>query len=174
MAMKALFLNSKLKKLPRVLNTQTAVDRPAAVFKEPDIKNQVIRIKNYNIAFGTFSDKGKKEKYPHGRIKICNIPVTAIFIGFGMLFSIAKKTIERQHRPCTGICSGTEQYHFYGKAGGNITTEIESCMCDKSRMCDIRYTGHKLTYFSKLFKKGSLRRNLRKLTMGTKRVSGWG
>lgn len=125
MAMKALFLNSKLKKSPQVLSTQTHVDRPAAVY----------------------------------------VPVKAIFVRLMGLFSIAKKIIERHMRYMEG-CPDTRQYPFYGKAGGNIATEIEFFIPDTC------YMGYNLAFFSKLFKEGSLLGKLKKFAKKTMKVSG--
>ena len=64
MAMKVLFLNCTLKKSPQVSNTRALVDKAAAIFKELGVESEMIRVVDYNVAFGVSSDEGKEMSGP--------------------------------------------------------------------------------------------------------------
>lgn len=57
--MRILFLNCTLKKSPQVSNTVALVDKAVAIFKEPGVESEVIRVVDHNIAFGVSSNEGR-------------------------------------------------------------------------------------------------------------------
>jgi hypothetical protein len=95
MAIKALFLNFTLKKLPKVSNTQAPI-RSVPIFIEPGVESQMVKVIDYSVAFGSLSDKGDEDENTSGKINVCYIPVTATPILFGVLPSIVTMAIERQ------------------------------------------------------------------------------
>lgn len=95
MAMKALFFGLTLLKSPWVSSTKTPVDRSTAVFKEPYVGSQMIRIKNHNVAFRVSSDKREGDKCRPGRIKPCDIHFIAAPI-WSEAPTVVKVVAERQ------------------------------------------------------------------------------
>lgn len=127
MAMKVLFLNCTLKKSPRVSNTRALVDKAAAIFNELGVESEVIRVVDYNVAFGVSSDEGGGDEWPLilAKIKTCDILVIATPIWFGVLSSVAKMVIERLDGTYMEGNPETGQYPLYGKAAGVIVTGNE-------------------------------------------------
>ena len=127
MAIKALFLNCTLKKSPQISNTHALIDKAVAIFKELGVGSEVIRVVDYNIAFGVSSDEGNGDEWPFilEKIKDCNILVIATPIWFGVLSSVAKMVIERLDGTYMEGDPETGQYPLYGKVAGVMVTGNE-------------------------------------------------
>lgn len=127
MAMKVLFLNCTLKKSPQVSNTRALIDKAAAIFNELGVESEVIRVVDYNVAFGVSSDEKGGDEWPLilAKIKTCDILVIATPIWFGVLSSVAKMVIERLDGTYMEGNPETGQYPLYGKAAGVIVTGNE-------------------------------------------------
>jgi multimeric flavodoxin WrbA len=125
--MKVLFLNCTLKKSPRVSNTRALIDKAAAIFNELGVESEVIRVVDYNVAFGVSSDEGEGDEWPLilAKIKTCDILVIATPIWFGVLSSVAKMVIERLDGTYMEGKPETVHYPLYGKAAGVIVTGNE-------------------------------------------------
>ncbi|WP_235269736.1 NAD(P)H-dependent oxidoreductase [Methanosarcina mazei] len=72
-------MNCTLKKSPQISNTHALIDKAVAIFKELGVGSEVIRVVDYNIAFGVSSDEGNGDEWPFilEKIKDCNILVIA-------------------------------------------------------------------------------------------------
>ena len=97
MAMKVLFLNCTLKKSPLISNTRALIDKAEAIFKELGVESEVIRVVDYNVAFGVSSDEGGGDEWPLilEKIKACDILIIASPIWFGVRSSVTQMVIER-------------------------------------------------------------------------------
>lgn len=127
MPLRALFLNCTLKKSPQVSNTQALIDKAAAIFKELEIESKIIRVVDYNVAFGVSSNEGEGDEWPLilEQIKACDIFVISTSIWFGVLSSVAKMVIERLDGTYLEGDPKTGQYPLYGKVAGVIVTGNE-------------------------------------------------
>lgn len=127
MPLRALFLNCTLKKSPQVSNTQALIDKAAAIFKELEIESKIIRVVDYNVAFGVSSNEGEGDEWPLilEQIKACDIFVISTPIWFGVLSSVAKMVIERLDGTYLEGDPKTGQYPLYGKVAGVIVTGNE-------------------------------------------------
>ncbi|MFZ2500228.1 flavodoxin family protein [Methanosarcina sp.] len=127
MAMRVLFLNCTLKKSPLVSNTRALIDKAEAVFCELGVESEIVRVVDYNVAFGVSLDEGEGDEWPRilEKIKACDILIIASPIWFGVRSSVAQMVIERldgtymEGNPLNG------QYPLYGKVAGVIVTGNE-------------------------------------------------
>jgi hypothetical protein len=127
MAMKALFLGSTLLKSPCWgLSAKTPHDRLAAVFKEPYVGSQKIRIRDYDVAFGVSSDKREGDKCFPGKIIPCDIDFIATRT-WSEVPAIVKVVTERQDSTYIKGDLKIWQYPFYGKAVYNAVSGTEDC-----------------------------------------------
>ncbi|BAW29403.1 hypothetical protein MTHERMMSTA1_06780 [Methanosarcina thermophila MST-A1] len=126
MAMKAPFLGFTLLKSPWGSSAKTPFDRLTAVFKEPYVGSQKIRIRDYDVAFGVSSDKREGDVYYPGRIIPCDI---------GFIATLTWSEVPAIVKEATGKQDGTYikgdlkicQYPFYGKAVDNAVSGTEDC-----------------------------------------------
>jgi multimeric flavodoxin WrbA len=126
-ALKALFLNCTLKKSPDVSNTQALIDKVAALFQELDVETETVRVVDYSVPFGIYSDLGDGDEWPQilGKIKACDILVIGTPIWFGVRGSVAQLVIERLDGTYMEGDPETGQFPLYGKVAGTIVTGNE-------------------------------------------------
>lgn len=127
MAMKVLFLNCTLKKSPIISNTCALIDKVEAIFKDRGVESEVIRVVDYNVAFGFFSDERGEDEWPLilEKITACDIPVIAFPIWFEVRSSVTRMVIERLDGTYMERNLQTGQYPLYGKVAGVIVTGNE-------------------------------------------------
>lgn len=129
MAMKALFLGFTLLKSPWGPSAKTPLDWLTAVFKEPYVGSQKIRIRDYDVAFGVSSDKREGDKCCPGRIIPCDIDFIATFT-WSEVPAIVKVVTERQDSTYIKGDLKIWQYPFCGKAVDNAVSGTEDCVQD--------------------------------------------
>jgi multimeric flavodoxin WrbA len=127
MAIKVLFLNCTLKKSPLVSNTRALVDKAEAIFTELGVESEIIRVVDYNVAFGISSDEGGRDEWPLilEKIKSCDILIIASPIWFGVRSAVTQMVIERLDGTYMEGDPQTGQYPLYGKVAGVIVTGNE-------------------------------------------------
>ncbi len=127
MSLKALFLNCTLKKSPRVSNTQALIDKVARIMNELGAETEVIRVADYDIAFGVSLDEGEGDQWPqiYEKIKATDILVIGTPIWFGVRSSIVQMVIERLDSSYGEGDPQTGQFPLYGKVAGVIVTGNE-------------------------------------------------
>lgn len=127
MGLKALFLNCTLKKSPEISNTRALIDKAVRLFSEMDIESEVIRVVDYNIKFGVYSDMGKGDEWPLilKKIKECDILVIGSPIWFGVRASVTQLVMERLDGTYMEGDPETGQFPLYGKVAGVIVTGNE-------------------------------------------------
>ncbi len=125
--MKALFLNCTLKKSPRVSNTRALIDKVAAIMEGLGVETEVLRVVDYDIAFGVSSDEGGGDQWPlvYEKIRAADIIVVATPIWFGVRSSLAQLVMERLDGSYADGDPKTGQYPLYGKVAGVIVTGNE-------------------------------------------------
>jgi len=127
MPLKALFLNCTLKKSPQVSHTGALIRKVQDLFHEKDVETEVIRVADYDVAFGVESDMGVGDQWPEilQMIKASDILVIGSPIWFGVRSSVAQLVMERLDGTYGEGDPDTGQYPLYGKVGGVIVTGNE-------------------------------------------------
>ncbi len=127
MALKALFLNCTLKKVPEVSNTEALINKAVKLYSELGIESDVLRMTDYNIPFGISSDEGEGDEWPEilDKVRACNILIIGTPIWFGVRSSIAQLVIERLDGTYDEGDPETGQFPLYNKVAGVIVTGNE-------------------------------------------------
>jgi len=127
MDVKALFLNCTLKKSPEASNTQALIDVVARVFEGLGVGTETVRVIDFNVPFGVYTDMGGGDEWPQilDKIKAADILVIATPIWFGVRGSIAQLVIERLDGTYMEGDPETGQFPLYGKVAGAIVTGNE-------------------------------------------------
>ena len=128
--LKALFINCTLKKSPVTSNTRGLIDVSKAIMEENQVKVDVIRAVDYEIASGVWPDMTEhgweKDEWPEIFTKVmeADILVLGTPIWLGEKSSVCQKVIERLYGQ-SGELNDAGQYAYYGRAGGCIVTGNE-------------------------------------------------
>lgn len=127
MTIRTLFLNCTLKQSPETSNTQSLIDKVAALFAERDVECESIRVVDYDVKAGISSDEGAGDQWPHilERVMASDILVIAMPIWFGQRSSIAQRVMERLDGTYAEADPYTGQFPLYGKVAGVIVTGNE-------------------------------------------------
>ena len=124
--LKAVFLNCTLKKSNIVSNTRALIDNVIDVM--PDVDCEVITVVDYQVDFGTSSDKeSDNDEWPliYNKLKEADIVVMCSPIWFGVRSSVLQLVLERMIGSYSDGDEKTGQYPMYGKVGGIIITGNE-------------------------------------------------
>ncbi|WP_070121259.1 flavodoxin family protein [Bacillus marinisedimentorum] len=126
MNVKAVFLNCTLKKSPETSNTDALIDQAASYFEEENVTSEIIRLADYNIAYGISADEGEGDQWPEVFEKVLDADILVIGtpIWLGEKSSIAAKAIERLYG-ASGMTNDKGQYIYYNKVGGAVITGNE-------------------------------------------------
>ncbi|WP_087974636.1 flavodoxin family protein [Oceanobacillus rekensis] len=121
----ALILNCSLKKSDEKSNTDALLKDFTNVFDSKHIKSEVIRVADYEVAYGIADDMGDGDEWPKilEKIKQTDILILASPVWLGEKSSISKKVLERLNG-----CSQTNdqgQPIFYNKVAGSVVTGNE-------------------------------------------------
>lgn len=120
MPLKALFLNCTLKKSPQESNTEAFIQHAEPLFHSMDVKSEIVRVVDHNVAFGNTSDEGSSDGWPSilEKIKACDIFVIATPIWRGDRSSVAKQVAERMDGMMSEQNEQNGQYPSYNKVAG--------------------------------------------------------
>ncbi|KAB8130760.1 flavodoxin family protein [Gracilibacillus oryzae] len=123
---KALFLNTSLKKSSESSNTQALADEVLAILSKEQAEIETIRLADYNISLGISPDMGDGDEWPKifEKVKEADILIIGTPIWLGEKSSLATLAIERLY----GSSSETNekgQSIFYNKVGGVVVTGNE-------------------------------------------------
>lgn len=127
MTIRTLFLNCTLKRSPETSNTQSLIDKVAALFAERGVEYESIRVVDYDVRAGISSDEGDGDQWPYilERVMASDILVIAMPIWFGQRSSIAQRVMERLDGTYAEADPQTGQFPLYGKVAGVIVTGNE-------------------------------------------------
>jgi multimeric flavodoxin WrbA len=127
MALKVLFLNCTLKRSPMVSNTRALIDKAARLYEQEGLETEVLRVVDYDVAFGISSDEGGGDDWPSilRKIKDCDILIIGSPIWFGVRSSVCQLVLERLDGTYDEPDPDTGQYPLYNKVAGVIVTGNE-------------------------------------------------
>jgi multimeric flavodoxin WrbA len=127
MSLKATFLNCTLKKTTETSNTDALIQKAVNLYAERGIESKVIRIVDYQVAFGVSSDEGEGDDWPMilAEIKDADILIIASPIWLGDKSAVCKMVIERIDGSTSEEDPENGQPPLYNKVGGVLVTGNE-------------------------------------------------
>ena len=124
--LKALFLISSLKSTEEKSHTEALSEKVQTIYMNQNIESEIIRLSDYNIAYGIAPDMGDGDEWPSilEKVKAADILIIGTPLWLGEKSSIATLAIERLY----GSSSETNdkgQAIYYNKVGAVIVTGNE-------------------------------------------------
>lgn len=124
--MKAVILIASLKSTDEKSNTEALAEKVQMIYKNEEVDSEIIRLADYNIAYGVAPDMGEGDEWPaiFEKVKAADILIIGTPLWLGEKSSIATLAIERLY----GSSSETNdkgQAIYYNKVGGVIVTGNE-------------------------------------------------
>ncbi len=147
--LKALFINTTLKRSPEVSHTQGLVDVSAAIMEKHGVSVDQFRAIDHDIATGVYPDMTEhgwaSDEWPQlwPRVEAADILVLAGPIWLGDNSSITKQVIERLYAH-SGETNPQGQYAFYGRVGGALITGNEDGVkhCTSNILYSLQHIGY--------------------------------
>lgn len=95
--MKALILNSTLKRAPEPSNTEALARVVINALEQQGVQTELLRVLDYNVLPGVSSDEGNGDEWPRLREKVlaCDILIIATPTWLGQPSSVSKRVLER-------------------------------------------------------------------------------
>ena len=123
---KALFLNCSLKSSDELSNTEALINEVIAYYQDFDIESEIVRVVDYNVAYGVTTDEGDGDEWPviFEKVQAADMVVIGTPLWLGEKSSIATQVIERLYGG-SGLTNDQGQYIYYNKVGGVIVTGNE-------------------------------------------------
>ncbi|WP_255473384.1 flavodoxin family protein [Planomicrobium sp. CPCC 101110] len=124
--LKALFLNSSLKKSDEISNTEGFIHDVQKHYDQLGVASEIIRLADYQIAFGIAEDLGGNDEWPQilKKVKEADILIIGTPIWLGEKSSLATLAIERLYGS-SSMTNEKGQAVFYNKVGGVVVTGNE-------------------------------------------------
>jgi multimeric flavodoxin WrbA len=147
----AVFLSCTLKKSPEISNTEGLMAMAQTIMEANQIKTQLFRVVDHQIAYGVQPDMTKHgwevDEWPkiQEQIMKADILVIGTPIWLGEKSSIASLAIERLYAN-SGILNKKGQYSYYGKAGGCVVTGNEDGIkhCSMNILYSLQHLGYSI------------------------------
>ncbi|WP_379053505.1 flavodoxin family protein [Metabacillus endolithicus] len=132
--MKALYLNTSLKKSNQESNTSALMKESRYWLENKGVTTEELRLADYQIAYGMESDMGEGDQWPEvfEKIKEANIVVIGTPIWLGEKSSIATLLMERLYASSMEK-NDKGQSIFYNKIGGAVVTGNEDGAKDSAK-----------------------------------------
>ena len=145
----ALFINTTLKKSPKTSNTRGLMDVSAEIMRRNDVKVEMIRAVDHDIALGVWPDMTEHgwetDEWPElfEKVMASDILVIGTPIWLGEKSSVCTQVIERLYGN-SSILNDHGQYAYYGKVGGCIVTGNEDGIkhCSMSILYALQHLGY--------------------------------
>lgn len=148
-SLKAIFINGTLKPSPARSHTDGLVDISKNIMEKNQVKTEVIRLVDYDVAPGVYPDMTEhgfdNDEWPgiHKKVMDADILVLAGPIWLGDNSSEIKKAIERLYA-ASGDTNEHGQYSYYGKVGGCLITGNEDGIkhCAMNILYSLQHIGY--------------------------------
>jgi multimeric flavodoxin WrbA len=149
--LKALFINTTLKKSPNHSHTKTLMDVSARIMEKEKVQLEHLRFIDHDVATGVQPDMTEhgweKDQWPQlfDKVMDADILVVGSPIWLGQLSSQCQVLIERLYA-MSGKTNEKGQYIFYGKVGGCIITGNEDGVkhCAMSLLYSLQHVGYSI------------------------------
>ena len=128
--LKAIFLNTTLKKSPEKSHTEGLWQIPKAILQKNKVHVDEVRLVDHDIAFGVWGDMTEhgwdKDDWPaiYDKVKAADIVIIGTAIWLGEKTSVCTMLIERLYAN-SHLLNKEGQYADYGKVGGCLITGNE-------------------------------------------------
>jgi len=128
--LRAMYINTTLKRSPEVSNTQGLMDRSAELMRRQGVEIDMLRAVDHQIATGIWPDMTEHgwetDEWPaiFERVMAADILVLGTPIWLGEKSSICTRVVERLYGNSSQL-NDHGQYAYYGRAGGCIVTGNE-------------------------------------------------
>ncbi len=147
--LKALFINTTLKKSPEVSNTEGLADISQKIMSKNGVQVETIRSIDHDIASGVYPDMREHgwetDEWPEITKKVMEADILIIAgpIWLGDNSSETKKVIERLYSLSSNL-NEAGQYAFYGKVGGCLITGNEDGVkhCAQNILYSLQHIGY--------------------------------
>ena len=125
-SLKAIILNASLKGVEEKSHTEALAAKVQEIYKDKKVDSEIIRLADYNIAYGISPDMGKGDEWPiiFEKVKKSDILIIGTPLWLGEKSSIATLAIERLYGS-SGETNDKGQAIYYNKVGGVIVTGNE-------------------------------------------------
>lgn len=145
----AVFLNCTLKKSPQQSHTQGLIEYTQQIFEANNVKTEIIRPVDHNIAFGVYPNMKEHgwnvDEWPaiQDKIMAADILIIGTPIWLGEKSSVASMAIERLYG-YSGILNKEGQYAYYGRVGGCLITGNEDGIkhCAMNILYSLQHLGY--------------------------------
>jgi len=147
--LRALFVNTTLKRSPRTSHTQGLIDVSAEIMRRQGVTVDTLRAVDHDIATGMQPDMTEhgweRDEWPEifERVLAADILVIGTPIWLGEKSSVCNQVIERLYS-MSGRLNDDGQYIFYGRVGGCIVTGNEDGVkhCATSVLYALQHIGY--------------------------------
>lgn len=147
--LRALFINTTLKRSPDLSHTEGLIARSSQIMREHCVEVDSFRAIDHNIATGVWPDMTEHgweaDEWPdlYQRVLRANILVLCGPIWLGDNSSVMKLVIERLYS-CSGLLNENGQYAYYGRVGGCLFTGNEDGVkhCAMNVLYNLQHLGY--------------------------------
>lgn len=147
--LKALYINTTLKKSPEPSHTQRLMDTSAEVMRRQGVGVDMVRAVDHDIATGVWPDMTEHgwevDDWPEifARVMAADILVIGTPIWLGEKSSVCTTVIERLYGN-SGQLNDAGQYAYYGRVGGCLVTGNEDGIkhCSMSILYGMQHLGY--------------------------------
>ncbi|KUP08134.1 BRAMP protein [Bacillus coahuilensis m2-6] len=133
--MRALIVNTSLKKSSETSNTQALLENSVQLFSENDIHVETVRLADYSIGYGiTHKKVDDHDQWPEilDKVKEADILLIGTPLWIGEKSSLCTLFMERLYGS-SSITNDKGQYHYYNKVAGVAITGNEDGAKDAAK-----------------------------------------
>lgn len=149
--LKAMYINTTLKRSPEMSHTQGLMDLSAELMRRQGVSVDMLRAVDHHIAPGVWPDMTEHgwdaDEWPaiFERVMAADILVIGTPIWLGEKSSVCTKVIERLYGN-SGMLNEQGQYAYYGRVGGALVTGNEDGIkhCSMSILYALQHLGYSI------------------------------
>ncbi|MET9878818.1 flavodoxin family protein [Actinacidiphila glaucinigra] len=147
--LRAMFVNTTLKRSPEISNTDGLIDVSAGIMRGHGVQVETVRAVDHDIATGVWPDMTEhgwaSDAWPelYERVLAADVLVLCGPIWLGDNSSVMKRVIERLYG-CSSLLNDAGQYAYYGRVGGCLITGNEDGIkhCAMNVLYSLQHLGY--------------------------------
>ena len=147
--LRALYVNTTLKKSPEMSHTQGLMERSAEIMRRQGVEVDMVRAVDHDIASGVWPDMTEHgwdiDEWPEifERVLAADILILGTPIWLGEKSSVCTRVIERLYANSAEL-NEKGQYAYYGRAGGCLVTGNEDGIkhCSMNILYSLQHLGY--------------------------------